>query len=85
MEKLIIGGHKNASCYALVNDGVVDLISYTTFVARYDSHTGEIDCTGTYSNTTRKHIGWFAKMLNKMYGTNLSYDVFKSAYKATLC
>ena len=52
-------------------DGDVVLVSYTTSVAGVD-HNGFAWCNGTYSATTRKHIGAFAKE----YG--LTYQDFKA-------
>lgn len=55
-------------------DGDCILVSYTTSVAGVD-HTGYAWCNGTYSATTRKHIGAFAKE----YG--LTYHDFKAMYE----
>lgn len=79
MTVMNIPEHENAQCKILLDDGVYYLRSYDTLAAMYSTRTGEIDCTGIYSRTTAKHISWFAKFLNQMCGTNLSYDVFKSA------
>ena len=68
----------NGSCgYSISEDGTYILISYVTNVCGYNPNTGEIYCNGTYSATTRKHIGLFAKFLNSLFGTNLSYYTFK--------
>lgn len=50
------------------------LVSYSTDVA-YVDRNGWAGCLGTYSATTRKHIGAFAKE----YG--VSYHDFKRAYE----
>ena len=42
------------------NNGNIFLISYTTLVCCLDNE-GWLSCTGTYSNTTRRHIGAFMK------------------------
>ena len=63
-----IKGHESAQVRVrLHNDanGVtksIDLISYDTRVVTVDL-TGErrIECTGLYSRTTIKHIGWFVR------------------------
>lgn len=55
-------------------EGDVILTSYTTDVAGVD-HTGFAWCTGTYSATTRKHIGAFAKEFG------LTYQDFKAMYE----
>ena len=75
-----INGHDYASCKVIINeyeDGkVLTLVSYTTQVAfiRFNkSGERKIACNGTYSRTTTKHIGWFARE----YGDGLSYYDFK--------
>ena len=70
----------NGSCgYSVGEDGTYMLTSYATNVCSYNPETGELYCTGTYSQTTRKHIGLFAKFLNSLFNTDLSYYTFKSA------
>lgn len=70
--------HPSAQCYVMYpEEDVYGLVSYNTFVAMYNH--GEITCSGTYSATTRKHIGWFAKFLNEQYGTDYTYYSFKKA------
>lgn len=58
------------------NDGCIHLVSYTTRVISIDAE-GWLDCSGTYSNTTRKHIGAFLRE----YAPNLNYYDVKSAYE----
>lgn len=53
------------------------LQSYNTLVACYIHKTGNIYCSGTYSRTTRNHIGRFARYLPK----NFNYYDFKSVTK----
>lgn len=57
-------------------DGCIHLVSYTTRVISIDAE-GWMDCTGTYSNTTRKHIGAFLKE----YAPKLCYQDAKAAYE----
>lgn len=52
------------------------LISYTTLVCTIDND-GYLTCTGTYSNTTRKHIGSFLKE----YAPNVNYYDAKKCYE----
>jgi hypothetical protein len=65
--------HKAASCYMLNtydNNGIQTektLISYTTKVVSIDFKNDLLTVTGLYSMTTRKHIAWFAKTINKTY------------------
>lgn len=61
------------------------LKSYTTIVCGYvnifdDSYQYKMSfrfCTGTYSQTTRKHIGWFTKYID----TVGSYSLYKFIYE----
>ena len=55
-------------------NGNIHLISYTTRVISIDAD-GWLECTGTYSATTRKHIGAFLKE----YAPNLNYHDAKRA------
>ena len=55
-------------------NGNIHLISYTTRVISIDRN-GWLECTGTYSATTRKHIGAFLKE----YAPRLSYYDAKRA------
>ena len=55
--------------------GDICLFSYVTLVAWIDKD-GWCGCTGTYSQTTRKHISAFAKE----YAAPLDYYSFKKAY-----
>jgi hypothetical protein len=54
----------------------IHLISYTTLVCTIDND-GYLSCTGTYSQTTRKHIGSFLKE----YAPNLCYYDAKRCYE----
>lgn len=61
--------------YAVIDDyGAISLISYTTTVIVIDPH-GWLTCSGTYSATTRKHIGAFMKEY-----TPFSYQTAKDAF-----
>lgn len=57
-------------------DGRVELVSYETTVVSIDAD-GWLTCTGTYSATTRKHIGAFMKE----WAPLLSYYDAKAAYE----
>lgn len=61
------------------NGGYIHLISYTTRVISIDAE-GWLECTGTYSATTRKHIGAFLKE----YAPSLHYYDAKGAYERNL-
>jgi hypothetical protein len=63
------------------SDGSVDLISYVTRVISIDKN-GWLECTGTYSATTRKHIGAFMRNeVSAMSGRNLNYYTAKRCYE----
>lgn len=56
--------HKSAACRVRkYSDGTLDLVSYNTLVVRATKIPSgyQIECSGTYSATTRKHIGWFLR------------------------
>lgn len=62
--------HEHEYAQAQVNyldDGTIILQSYNTYVIIVDPE-GWLKCTGIYSRTTIKHIGWF---MRELYG--LSY------------
>ena len=64
--------HVYAQCFVKAHDGgQLDFISYTTRVISIWWESGKrfVECTGTYSATTRKQIGWFLKE----YAPDLSY------------
>lgn len=75
----------------ICNIDIFDLISYTTHVARVThiysayymigTNILKIECSGTYSQTTRKHIGCFAKEINDLFNIDLTYYDFKSVYE----
>jgi len=59
---------EHTSAQASINyytDGTVALQSYQTIVVEVRENW--IKVNGLYSATTRKHIGWFAKMFNLTY------------------
>lgn len=69
--------HKSAQCYVVVNANRIDFISYTTRVITVlyrGTDLEQVECTGTYSNTTRKQIGWFLKE----YMPHLTYQDMKA-------
>lgn len=59
----------------LYDDGAIECISYETPVLLIDNQ-GWLRCTGTYSQTTRKQIGWFIKDLQ----LPMSYQTAKLLY-----
>ncbi len=65
-----------AQAQVKVTDDAIVLISYETNVVFIDKKTGYVTCSGTYSPTTRKHIGAFCKE----YLPKLSYQDIKQLY-----
>lgn len=71
----------------LYDDGTIDLISYTTLVCRIFPD-GRLECTGLYSRTTIKHIGWFMREYTggtyydakKAYQDNMYFNVYTGEY-----
>ena len=68
-------GHEYAQAHVIIDENGVSLISYRTLVCTIDAD-GWLTCTGLYSRTTIKHIGWFMRA----YGHGLSYYDAKRAY-----
>ena len=83
LETRKLTNHKSAQCHVLIEDnGIINFISYTTLVIQAvpsDCGGYVLYCTGTYSQTTRKQIGWFLKE----YFNNLCYYDVKNAYEHT--
>ena len=66
MEKLKLKEHPYCKCYVLKDNDKITLVSYITEViiaVRNPKNKNEwfLKCTGTYSQTTRKQIGWFLR------------------------
>lgn len=78
-------GHNKAQSYLKVyDDGVITFISYTTMIAKIDED-GWLTVVNWYgSNTTIRHIGWFAKWINKNINVcgenNLCWQDLKDMY-----
>lgn len=76
MTEFKLKDHKYAQCKVLVTPNQIAFVSYRTTVIVADLTTREIECSGTYSQTTRKQIGWFLRE----YFPNVSYcDIKKIA------
>lgn len=68
-------GMPYANAYVEIDEyGAITLVSYTTKVITIDPQ-GWLTCTGTYSQTTRKHISVFMREYTK-----LSYQHAKDAF-----
>ena len=67
--------HVNADSFNTINhsvNGEITFVSYVTEVIKikYVNGIRYVMCTGTYSQTTRKQIGWFLRE----YAPDLSYQ-----------
>lgn len=76
LETRKLTNHKSSQCHVTIEDnGTINFISYTTLVIQAVPHvSGQyvLFCTGTYSQTTRKQIGWFLK---EYFGDVSYYDM----------
>ena len=69
-----VAGHEYAQAQEnYFDDGTVQLQSYSTIIIEIDPE-GWLHCTGTYSITTIKHIGWF------MRARGMTYQLAKLLY-----
>lgn len=69
--------HPGANCTVVEFDnGNVNFISYSTRVISIENAVSnrKIECTGIYSATTRRQIGWFLKE----YAPDLNYSDIKN-------
>jgi len=63
MTKKRLENHRYAQCHVEVEDNRIVFVSYSTAVIFITYRDGQrfVECTGTYSATTRKQIGYFLK------------------------
>lgn len=77
VEKYRLHSMPSAQCHVVIqHDGkktVVELISYSTYVLRIveENDTITLLCSGTYSNTTARHINRFT---NEFFGKSLYFE-----------
>lgn len=76
-----VNGHQYAqACVNHFSDGTIELQSYRTTVISVTPE-GWLTCTGTYSMTTIKHIGWFMRQLCREHNlSGLDYYTAKKLY-----
>lgn len=72
--KRLIKGHTTKNAAIIEGNGECCLKSYDTIVIRVKD--GRLVVSGTYSSTTRRHIGWF---LRDKFGCRLCYQDIKKA------
>ena len=69
-----VAGHNYAQAHVnYFDDNTIQLVSYRTMIIEITPE-GWLSCTGTYSMTTIKHIGWF------MRECGLTYQTAKTLY-----
>lgn len=76
-------GHEYASTHVRIyDDNTVEMYSYTTCIITI-TPDGWLSCTGLYSMTTIKHIGWFMRergmnyyLAKQMYLDNKEYNIY---------
>ena len=77
-----VAGHEYAQARVdFYSDGTVELWSYHTRIITI-TPDGWLSCTGLYSMTTIKHIGWFMRergmsyyLAKQMYMDNKEYNI----------
>lgn len=78
--------HPYAQCYVEMTASSIVFISYTTavIIAKWndDNCEWEVYCNGTYSQTTRKQIGWF---LREWFPNLNYYDMKACAESGSYC
>ena len=62
--------HKYSQCHVEIEDNRIVFVSYSTAVIFIIYRDGKrfVECTGTYSATTRKQIGYFCREYLPEYG-----------------
>lgn len=68
--------HQYAKAEIIREGPTIILRSYTTNVLYYNVMDGTIECTGLYSNSTRRHISWFMSQ----FIDDFNYHDIKKAY-----
>ena len=60
-----LSAHPSCKCHVELTPDrkIIRFISYTTLVIQVEINNGlrEFECMGTFSQTTKKQIGWFLK------------------------
>lgn len=73
MTEIKLKNHPYAKCKVEVTPTQIAFTSYCTVVIVANLTTREIECTGTYSATTRRQISWFLRE----YFPNVNYSDIK--------
>ena len=74
-----LSSHPYSQCHVeIAPNGDVNFFSYATLVCCIES--GWLSCTGLYSATTRKQIGWFLKE----YAPDITYAMVKQCVEDSM-
>lgn len=79
MEIMKLKHHQASQCKVVIKEELIVFVSYTTpviYAELTENGTYNLTCTGTYSPTTRKQIGWF---LEEYFGDVNYYQMKKIA------
>lgn len=66
-----LDNHRYSQCHVEITDAAVHFFSYSTLVCSIED--GWLSCSGLYSMTTRKQIGWFLKE----YAPRITFQMVK--------
>ena len=66
-----LDNHRYSQCHVETTDTAVHFFSYSTLVCSIED--GWLSCSGLYSMTTRKQIGWFLKE----YAPRITFQMVK--------
>ena len=74
-------GHEHAQAHIIRSNNKIELWSYRTMILEYNTIEKTIHCTGLYSSTTRRHIGWF---MDQFFNNKYNYYDIKYIYNNNL-
>ena len=70
-----LDNHRYSQCHVEIAADTINFFSYSTLVCRIED--GWLSCTGLYSMTTRKQIGWFLKE----YAPDMTFQMVKQCFE----
>ena len=74
-----LNDHRYSQCHVeITTAGDINFFSYATLVCRIEE--GWLSCTGLYSMTTRKQIGWFLKE----YAPDMTFQMVKQCFEDSM-
>ena len=66
-----LDNHRYSQCHVEIDAAAIHFFSYSTLVCSIEE--GWLSCSGLYSMTTRKQIGWFLKE----YAPRITFQMVK--------